>query len=231
MEILGFVVSVWGAVIAGLFLIAMIIGCTFDRHNNVSVKWWVVFFAGAIYLGDGWLNNRLPDWHTFLSRDLWVFTGTYLAIGLGYSIIEFMLNVRKSERSWAARWKLWLNESRSKYESKNRKAFTTDTDAAGPSMEDIANSFVANHGRGTYDLITIDRNRNPETAADQPVVPKVNRVLLTRFLGAWIVFWPFYAISLIIGDLFLEICRGFSALFAKLSGRFVRLIFRDTFKV
>ena len=63
------------------------------------------------------------------------------------------------------------------------------------------------------------------------VVPRVDKVELAEHVGAWTMLWPFYAISLIIGDLLQEVFIAVADFLASISGRAVRFAFRDTFKL
>lgn len=211
MEILGFVLNVWGAILLGVFVIAMIIGVTFDRHGRESQKWWILFFGVVGILIWQWSVLGSLDWRTFFARDLWVMIGIYLAIGLGYSVLEFMLEVRRSARKWSERWALYKGLADSK---------TT--------LETTANSFVARHSvRDSHELVTAERN--PDQTSKNLIVPRVHKGRLASFIGAWTIFWPFYAISLIIGDLLAEIFRVIADFITHISGRFVRMMFKDTF--
>jgi hypothetical protein len=62
------------------------------------------------------------------------------------------------------------------------------------------------------------------------VEPKVNRVELAEHIGAWTFLWPTYAMSLICGRLLTEAFRLAADFFAWVSGRFVRLSFKNVFK-
>lgn len=203
---LGFVAGVWASIFIGVFFIAMIIGVSFDRHGRESAKWWILFFGVIGFCIWKWDDI---NWQTFWQRDLWVGIGIYLAIGLGYSVLEFMLEVRRSARKWSERWKMYKKHSDPKIP-----------------QETLANTFVANR-KHDYELIQAERN--PDPTATNLVVPRVSRAKLASFIGAWTFFWPFYAISLIIGDLVFEICRIVADVLTNISGRFVRAMFKDVF--
>lgn len=210
----GFAVSVWGAIIIGLFFIAMVIGCTFDRHFHESPKWWILFIGIVSFVIWQWPNL---SWRGFLSRDLWNGVGLYLLVGLLYSIIEFALEVRRSARYWSTAWSKFKNNGNNSY------------DSSIPSTKDaIVRGFIRSHAQGyNYDqrIIGIDVN---ETTKE--IEPKVNRTQLAESIGCWTFFWPFYAISLIIGDLVTEIFRLVADFVASISGRAVRAAFSNVFK-
>jgi hypothetical protein len=69
------------------------------------------------------------------------------------------------------------------------------------------------------------------TADGTNIEPKINRQQLAESIGCWTIFWPFYALSLIFGDLLNEVFRIIADLVANISGRFVRMAFKDVFKL
>ena len=222
MDILSFFGSVWLAIFAGVFFIAMIVGCTFDRRGVESGKWWV-FFLGLIAFTIYQYNQGNTDWKSMVfNTDLWKFLGIYLAIGLGYSVLEFMLEVRRSQRRLSAAWVEYKNRGfqRGRVESDDSKAM--------PDVQLQANSFVADYGRyGRNQIIGVEINQ--DKTSSELIVPRVNRPELAGSVGCWMIFWPFYAVSLIIGDLLYEVARIVADIIAKMSGRFVKMAFKGTF--
>jgi hypothetical protein len=61
------------------------------------------------------------------------------------------------------------------------------------------------------------------------VEPKIDKKELAEHVGAWTFLWPAYLISLIIGDLFVELCITFANFLVSISGRVVKAAFRDVF--
>ena len=55
--------------------------------------------------------------------------------------------------------------------------------------------------------------------------------ILATNVGAWSMFWPFYLMSLIVGDLLAEVFNAVAAVIVSMSGRFVKAVFKDTFKL
>lgn len=217
MDILGFFGSVWLAIGVGIFMLAMIIGCTYDRRDRESAKWWVFFIGLAAYAVYSWNTGYRLSWATFIESELWKFIGIYLLIGLAYSVLEFALEIRRSVRRWKA---LWI-EFRA-----NAKRNKADVDV---NPEDVATSFVASTQRYSNHVIGVAVNPDAK-GPDELIVPKVDRTRLAEFVGVWMIFWPFYAVSLIVGDLLAEVARIVADVFAKISGRFVRMSFANVFK-
>lgn len=217
MDIIGFFGSVWLSIFVGIFALSMIVGCTFDRRQHEGAKWWVFGIGVGIWAIHSWNTGYRPSWEGFLSADLWKFIAIYLAIGLGYSVLEFALDVRRSVRYWKEKWDAFRTIR-----------FGKSEDNASP--EDRANTFVSqNTGYSRNRIIGVGINDDKKDT-DTLIVPKVNRGELAEHIGCWMVFWPFYAVSLIIGDLMYEVAVFAADVFAKISGRFVRLSFANVFK-
>jgi len=185
-----------------LVFIALCFATTFDRDYNFDApKWWI--FLVGIVATVVWFWK---DW-TFhgafdvvTSWDFWKPAVVYIILGLLYSLVEFFFAVRRSARKYAEAWADF---------SKNGKT--------------NANDFISNNFVRYRTLIGL------EVVDDKPS-PKVNKEELAACLGAWSLFWPAYALSLILGDLFIEIFRWLANFLATISGRFVRMAFKDVFK-
>lgn len=212
MEILSFFGGVWASIIFGVFAIAMVVSCSFDRSEYVeSPKWWTfslfVVVFGVFFLPRDWAFSWL--WQGDTARRLWGNIGIYLGIGLCYSILEFALDVRRSARFWAEQWAGF------------KSTRTTETRL----VSDFISSRTS-YGDGKYYHKRIIGVQGSGTVIE----PKINRQQLAESIGVWTMFWPFYAISLIVGDLLTEVFRVLADMLVGLSGRFVRAAFKDVFK-
>jgi len=288
MEFLSFFGGVWASIIFGLFVIAMVIGCTFDRHYTESPKWWI-FLAALVTLCIWQWDPQRPwfgensTWSMIWSKHIWSYIGWYLLIGVFYAILEFMLDVRRSARFWSKKWREYKTssiahterlketalrkrqEAELKVKAKDAAAKNepNDPDYVPPelvtptrfartesreqSLEDLqqqpdfdfdtasevfnqalVKDFLMRNGMDShyrYRIVGVEKS-----ADGKGIEPKVNRQQLAENVGVWILFWPFYAISLIIGDLVTEIFRFIADLLVQMSGRFVRNAFKDVFK-
>lgn len=205
MEIFGFVISVWAALILGAFVIAMVIGCTLERMGIEAAKWWIFtlsVIAFVIWQWDG------LSWDDLINPALWARIAFYLLIGLAYSVLEFLLDVRRSARYWADDWKRYVKTAP---DFNDRKSLVTDY-------------FIQRRSYAHNKIIEI------KVAADQ-IEPVINHKFLTKSITCWTIFWPFYAISLIIGDLLNAAFRAIADLIVKASSYFVRVVFKDTFRL
>ena len=61
--------------------------------------------------------------------------------------------------------------------------------------------------------------------------PEINKVELAEHIAGWTIFWPFYAVALVIGDILAEFWNVVAEFFTTFAGRFVRFSFADVFKL
>jgi hypothetical protein len=208
MEVFGFVLNVWLAIVIGLFFIALVVGCAIDRSGRPEPKWWALVIGVMVLCISYVLDGGRLSWSLFLSESFWAAAGTYLTIGLVYSLLEFGLAVRKAAKHWAVKWET----------HKNRQG-TREHPA------EVAVAFMRLEGG-----FRVDRIINVEVEHGN-IVPKVNRDALGDHLFCWTFFWPFYAVSLIIGDLLLNVFTGIANAITKMSSRVVRRAFHGVFKI
>ncbi len=106
MTVFGIVLGLWELIFLGVFFILMIVGTSFDRAGQESPKWYILgvgFIAIAAYY---WKDLSMSSlWVTLSSWAFWKPIVVYLAIGLVYSLLEFVLDVRRSARNYAEDWK------------------------------------------------------------------------------------------------------------------------------
>jgi predicted secreted protein len=220
MEIFGFVISVWAAIIMGLFFIAMIFGCTLDRRGTEAPKWYIMGIGVVAFVSWFWSDLR---WSGIFDARMWTFVGLYLLIGLGYSIIEFLLEVRRSARYWSGKWEDFKKAAQRRMHGETMGQYKTTDEPT----TNLVTEFL--HWRNDVSYLRIIGIE--ATADGTNIEPKINRQQLAESIGCWTIFWPFYALSLIFGDLLNEVFRIIADLVANISGRFVRMAFKDVFKL
>jgi hypothetical protein len=212
------------------FIILMLIGIAFDRRAEESVKWWVFVLGGAFLV---WV--LLPEEWTFaglgaylISAEFLLPIAAYFGIGIAYCFVEFGVGVRRIAKKMEAAWQEYLPSRRTITVDKERRDFTVkeilqSSELAEQHGKDLVDSFI-NHQNLSGTFIELERGHlRPE--------PKVDRAELACHIGAWTFFWPFYALSLFFGDLMNIVFEWVSATIASISGRFVRMVFSDSFKV
>lgn len=242
MDIFAFFGGVWISIAVGIFIIAMVIGCTVDRRHQESMKWWVFFIGVITFTGLTWDSSRpiFDTWNLFWSRGIWVYVAWYLGIGVVYSLVEFGLEVRRSVRIWAKRWNEHKQQFSKTYvplviEGTSPLIVVSVRAASVFSDSDLAyrrsrvSDFIIqyqNRGCNTGPGIIVIRSTDYRDAIE----PSVNRKVLAENIGCMTIFWPFYAVSLIIGDLMAEVFRVIADVVASLSARIVRASFKNVFK-
>jgi hypothetical protein len=236
-----------------VFFILLAIGTTFDRRGREEPKWYI-FGVGLVIIVAWFWNDFtfLGAWDTIRTWSFWEPVAAYLGAGLVYSILEFVLDVRRSARQYKTRWDQHLGSrievkqltpDGSGYRSEEnprrggntivtkdltvREVLTNSEEVSNSKVaKELVSTFVSNNsGRQSYGFVGLavdDTGLAPE--------PKIDKVELAEHVGAWTFFWPAYAVSLVLGDLLTEIFQWLADALVKLSGRFVRMSFAGVFK-
>lgn len=96
-----------------IFFILMVVGTAFDRRHKESPKWWILFIAAAVAIVYFWVQVDFSSmWSAVQSWSFWSFWkpfAIYLVAGLVYSVLEFILSVRKMARSHADSWNRFIS--------------------------------------------------------------------------------------------------------------------------
>lgn len=208
-----------------VFFLLLIVGTSFDRAGQESPKWYIFGVGFVLVAGYFWKDWTFGSvWSGFTSWVFWKPIVVYLGIGLVYSLIEFLLDIRRSVRFYAAEWKKHL-ASRDAAELYREVGEKGALSAKFNDVLEMSKRFINNYNfRNRIIQIVLDKNTKVTP------VPHVNRVELAEHIGAWTFFWPFYLVSLIIGDLLTEVFRTIADFLAHVSGRFVKMSFANVFK-
>ena len=199
-------------------------------------------------------RDRVVLWDAIRDWSFWKPLAVYLFAGLVYSLVEFFLDVRRSARFYAAEWQKHL-AGYDEVPVVDEKGEVVHEEKAGPFSsgrvktrrranaevyEEVKNKGAASALFNQALKLTNDfvgrysfRNRIIEikVASDKvSVEPKVNKVELSEHITAWTFLWPAYAVSLILGDLVVEIFNALADLLVKISGQFVKISFANVFK-
>jgi hypothetical protein len=240
MELLGFTFGLLEITFFSVFFIMLLVGISFDRRGQEDAKWYV-FGIGLAALGFYFYKDWTVGgvWEFVTSKSFWEPMASYLLAGVVYSILEFVLNIRRSARNYKAAWEANLKNGIRLYrDDREREGGRVKEEV--PFSEVLsraaAGEAVAIEAAKTETDRFVSRNQNRhsivmlETGADGTPQPRINKIELSEHIGAWTFFWPLYAISLVLGDLLTEIFNQLSEFFVSLSGRFVRMSFKDVFK-
>lgn len=221
MEFLGFTLSVWAAIAIGVFFLAFVLSCTADRHGQAGAKWGVLALALVVFILWQWVAGDM-SWAVLLSAPFWKNLGLYLAIGLGYSLVEFFFEVRRDSRQWGKDWEAFKANEAIREGRPERVAPGVALQQNKAEQQTLEQRFVSNR-RNTEWLVNV-------TLKEGRIEPVINRKALAENISCWTLFWPAYAVSLILGDLLEEIFRKAADFFVMVSGRFVRATFAKSFK-
>ncbi len=223
-----------------IFFVFLSVGTYYDRKGEGAMKWWVVL-VGLIALA---VTNTPPGW-TFLG--IWQSLTTmsfvpvlwYAALGLGYSIIEFVIGVRDAAKKYKSDWEKHLEQTNDQYMSVEDEQQRKRSEVRNSQIYELVRNDAALNWRMVDVAKRLSRSFVSHYSNDRSVVnlcvnnngididPKINRNELTVLVGAWVTFWPAYALSLIFGDLWSKVAD----VIVSLSGRFIRISFSGVFKV
>lgn len=238
MVLLGFTLGLLEMVLLAAFLMALVLGISLDRGGRTAPKWYIFGFGMIAIAAVNWGDFTFSGMYdTISSWTFWKPMFMYLAVGVVYSILEFILDVRKASRRYKDAWESALlqninhrarnsTEKISLKEAINRRPDLPENEPLIADIFSAINGFVSHNN---YSNAIIKLEYNKETMESPQ--PKIDKTKLAEFIGAWTFFWPIYLISLIIGDLFTEIFNQLSGFFVNVGGRFVKMVFKDVFKV
>jgi hypothetical protein len=203
----------------GVFFLLLIIGAALDRRGESSPKWWVTGIGGVVIAAYFWKDFTLATlWADVQTFAFWKPFALYLIAGVLYSVVEFALNVKRARTFLGDAWSSALKSA----ESKLKVDELTDAEATGRKQAFVARFLGDN--RRAHEIVAVTSNDG------LTIEPVVNKKVLADHISAWTLFWPFYLIALVVGDLFVEIFNLIAELFHSLSARIVKLSFGNLFK-
>ena len=242
-------------IVIGLFSLALVIGCAVDRRRDAeNAKWWTLLIIVLLAVVHYWKDFTVSGVLAVVNSDVfWKPALMYLAAGLVYSIPEFYMHVRRSAKFYRESWLAFIArcEERPVFDAEgntmpiaNAPRYNSNVKTESISNGEVFTRAIANTP-GEYSRIAKDllrsyisnfsfRNRivrlvgNDATFA---VEPTINRIELSEHVGAWTLFWPFYLVSLVLGDLLSEVWRAVANFLVTISSKFVRAVFSDVFKI
>lgn len=216
--------AMWMAAI-GLTVFLLLGGVVDDRRGKTAMKWWALLLlvgVVAVMHRDSITLDSLMATATDLR--MWTKIGIYLGIGFLYSfLIEFILGVRKSALYAKEKWAEAVKQA------PNLVPLVTD---GGQSLnqqdkEDAAN--VLSHFYLSFRPYAkyIELGRGKFGLPD----PRVNKAELACHVGAWMVFWPLYAVSLLLGDVIARVFDIITMMMGNFTNVVTKTLFKDVFKV
>jgi hypothetical protein len=226
MDLIPFILglSIVPAIMFWSVLFALVFSTSIERSANygsASVSGstsgrWFIFFASigltGIYIST--TGGSIPGTLINLKNNvLWVPLFTYIGIGLLYSLLEFLLDTRKAAKHFSAEWH--------KFNSANNDVILSRCIQGFLAAQDQSNNY--NYNRNNR-IITLTAN------SDYTVIsPIVNPDVLSFHIAAWTLFWPFFLLAMLIGDVILKSFKYTSALIIKISASWVKSLFKNAF--
>ncbi len=231
-----------------ILALAFVYSTASDRAGAVGQKWFVSIVALAAYVVFNYDNISLSGfWESITTLSTWTPIIVYAVMGLLYSSVEFVLHLRKEAKSAKEKWAKFLTTScvltRELQDGKFSKdkvlmsslieegrsdlnLGNSDTSAVAVAKDKIQ-QFVSEMNNDCYSRSFIFYVSSTQLSVE----PAINRSKLAAQVGAITMFWPAYAMSLIVGDLLKHICEVVADVFTNLSARTMKMLFRDAFKL
>jgi hypothetical protein len=160
---------------------------------------------------------------TYLSSSFWTSVGQYLLVGLCYCMIELFFELRSAKRYFTKRWDSRVVESN----ILRKRRVLEPSDPEYPTDLTTETEVL----RFCLNASSSERifNVTPNNDTFLPV-PTVNKVSLSRSIGAWTLLWPFYALNLVIGRLLTEVWNILADMIVGTLRRIVLRTFQNAFK-
>jgi len=237
----------------------LLVGISFDRRGKEELKWWPVILFVLFLAGWNWSDwtffgpahveavmdgtkvvtpayDRVVLFSLAQSAAFWTPVAIFLGLGLVYSLVEFLFDIRRSAKFYAAEWAEYLKKTVD-IGGSNETVRITISDLLTQARAGSDNKRLIEYAQrvlGEFRQRYSFKNRIVGLEYDEKLFemnPKVNKAELVDFITAWTLLWPFYLVSLILGDLLTEVFNAIGEFFVKLTGQFVKVTFKDVFKL
>jgi hypothetical protein len=252
-----FGITILEVIVLTVLAILFIISAAYDRsHRSYSFKWWtLVLGIAALILMFGpneWSVSAV--WNSILSWEFWRPIVIYFSLGALYSIVEFLFQIRRESKILKESWSAYIStkvdvdltmEEMSEIDGvdrpgrdkkiRGRVAFPVkqllehaqshQSETTKDRAERLISSFRNLQSWGNSDFIV------KPTLTTSGVEPEIQKGQLFSRLTVWILFWPAYMLSLLLGDIIEYVVSNLKALLVTLSNRFIKYVFADTFKI
>lgn len=261
MVLFGIVFGIIDMILMALLLFGLLIGSSLtNRHSSVSVLWTAVIVVGVLYALWNWSSWTFAGIFDFITsvgflKGLLI----YLGAGVLYSVLEFILMVRRAVKRHTIAWKnfmsdtlrfngfgpevppelvnyidlqstganfvhaprnlLWKHLSREKQVEMLREMVRSANMSARFRLED---KVVSLRVKGEDD---------PANNSELGVEPRIDKEELAFFAAHWTLFWPAFAVGLLLGDFVTEVFNQLANLIARLSTGVVRRMYQNVFKI
>jgi hypothetical protein len=237
--------------LAAVFIIALVVGVAWDRRGFAPQKWFILavgLIVLAVWTWSSWTfwgeaniaavmdgatvvteaHTRVVFWDAIRSWALWEPIAYYILAGLIYATVETGIGIRKAARLFRAAWNKHLTRQTDAGATYQHVLQQVEISGADSSLFNealsIITKFVGSH-RDIHPFVMVQ-----STEDRLHVEPFLQKGVLSDHVGAWTIFWPFYLVSLVLGDLLTEIFRVIGNAFARASRFFMRFSFQDVFK-
>lgn len=210
-----------------------------DCHDEPGPKWAVMFIglAALMYFTKHlWTFDSLMEF--LLSKEFWIPFAKYLGLGVAYAIVEFVFAIRTSKRQLKDAWSRHLAEELNYQPRRDLKGFNGTvlslykTESLDFTEDNAHIEYWAKRRREDFVSSTNSKLLAVRVIVDsKQVIPTINKSYVYNNLFVWIIFWPFYAVSLILGRFLTDVLTGLSKVFVRIGDQIVKIAFKDMFRL
>jgi hypothetical protein len=218
LTILGITLVLWETVFLVVLALMLIGACAVDNRGDPGAKWFITIVGIGVFIGvSKWQGWTLGE--SLAQVEWWKLVIGYIACGLVFSVINFFVQSYKGARDLKDLWQDFLLEYANWFISDKRdnrespeftiRKYHNRCDEVPPYL--LINSSNVDHG-------VLGKPIEPNDLRMNVTIIKSK---LAAFIGAWTLWFPFYALALVFEDMLLKFFDWIASLF---SGMFTDLV-------
>jgi hypothetical protein len=229
------------------FIGALTWGVAIDRSAHCEgPKWWIfgIGLCGLVvngFFNAGWTLSSVLG--SVFSWQFWEPVLVYVGLGLVYSVVEFYFEIRRHASYYAEKWSAFIAREKITVPAEAQDVLGSVVKAEHKVVDVLAHvnadatSYLTAHAKiavgqfiRTYSDFGDNRIVKITAGVDGLTpTPVLDKLELAEHVGAWVVLWPFYLLSLVLGDLLQHIWDSIASLFVRFGGRLMHFSFTDVF--
>lgn len=199
--------TLFDIVAISILLLILMIGIHIDRKGATDLKWWVLFILISYYVISFHDHITIQSTKEMITSGAFIFgILKYVIAGLLYSALEIYLFIHDASQRFSAK----VVAAKKSYEKRNSSNLTSNS---------------------SYDFVKTFGFIESSYRADENIVStNVNTSTLSKYIGSWTLFWPFYLIDLVIGRWFANIFNGIATVVSTMTKNRIQRIFESKAK-
>lgn len=217
--------SILEMVLVLLFIIPLAWATNGVRNGRSSPTWWILGAGFVGYVAYFMATSPKGVWFPpVFTSDFWIngatwwSIGKYLAYGVGYALIEMLAAIVEERKHVATCWNKELNRDNVLYK------YVTRNEGDEHDLSSKVKMFCSDWN-SRYRIVKLTLH-----PLDRVPQPSINPTFIQRHVTSWIVLWPAYLLSLLVGRFLDRIVDAVLAGFRWLGNKALGVIFNNTFK-